>query len=79
MTKNEMVGWITTSMDVAIQKMVKDKEAWHAAVHGATKLDMTERLNNNKVIYYQVFSPSDLFLYNPRPLWPPSSKELFQF
>ena len=38
MTENEMVGWITTSMDVTIQKMVKDKEAWHAAVHGVAKI-----------------------------------------
>ena len=37
MTENEMVGWITTSMDVTIQKMVKNKEAWHAAVHEVAK------------------------------------------
>ena len=30
-----------------IQEIVKDREAWCAAVHGATKLDMTKRLNNN--------------------------------
>ena len=46
---------------------------------GWKELDMTERLNSNKIIYYQVFSPSDLLLYDTRPLWPPSSKELFQF
>ena len=32
-----------------LQEMVKDREAWHAAVHEVTKteLDTTELLNNN--------------------------------
>ena len=46
---------ITDAMGTNLGKlweMVRDREAWHAAVHGvAKKLDTTVRLNNNIVLH----------------------------
>ena len=41
---------ITESMDMSFSKLweiIKNQEAWHAAVHGVTDLDTTEKLHKN--------------------------------
>ena len=42
----------TNSVDMSLNKLreiVKDRDAWHAADHGAAQSDMTWRLNNKNI------------------------------
>ena len=52
-----MVGCIIDLMNMSFSKLwkiVKDREAWRAAVHGVTKSDMSEQLNNNNTPFIQM-------------------------
>ena len=67
---------ITDSMDMSLiklQEMVKDREAWHAAVHVCKELDIIEWMNNNKS------QPSENMLVwaNKPPLIPTSYKSTY--
>ena len=64
MTEDEMVGWHTNSMDMGwskLQGIVKDREAWRTAIHGAAESDTNQQLNNNSIKHIQL-NLNSLFL-----------------
>ena len=54
-TEDEMVGWHHQLLDMSLsklQELVKDREAWYAAVHGVTKSQTRLRDWTELIVYW---------------------------
>ena len=61
--RHQRMRWldITDAMNMnlgKLQEMVRDREAWRAAVYGVTELDMAGQLNNKNYFDFNIDSPS---------------------
>ena len=70
---------ITDSMDMSLSKLweiVKDREAWRAAVHGGHEdLDMTEQLNDHNTSLRPLHIIPSLSFYSGTPKVPFTIKQ----
>ena len=69
---DEMAEWITDAMDMSLQKLreiVKDREAWHAAVHGLQRVgqDLVTGLQQEQLVIAFFHMPVDIF--SPQHTW----------
>ena len=66
-TEDEMFGWHhqLNGYEFEHWEMVKDREAWHAAIHGIAESDTTEQLNNRILSKLSLFPFAILLLSLP--------------
>ena len=73
MTEDKMVRWLTNSMDMGLSKlweMVKNREAWHVAVHGS--YDCKKNNNNNNSLKHLIYVSCLLLNLNLRVFFFPN-------